>query len=283
MTRMRIVPRNYHDEALITPSSTVSGFPAANTQNSMRSRVWRTVDSSTATLDGVWADSIARRPRFFGMFLHHCHGGKIRLQLYSDLAWTTQVYDSTALDIVNVNSVPTEGADWGYDPFATGRLDPFIEDAPYWLWIPSAVNAKSYRITLSNHVATYARTFWQVSRFYLGPYVELGSYQPQYGLTMGYVDQTDRNRSRGGSLRTNHGASWRVMDLNLGALDETERAAWIDVFRYCGTGRDFVISLFPEDGTRKERDYTINGKFIALNPIGREVNRLTTKLAIEEN
>lgn len=282
MSNLRIVPRNFHDEALLTASSTVLGFEASNTQNSMRSRVWRTVSGANATLDGVWADNIARTPLFFGMFLHHNHGGKIRLQLYSDTAWTTQVYDSTAVDIVNVNSVPTEGADWGYDPFSTGRLDPFIEEAPYWLWIPTSVNAKSYRISLSNHSLVYNRTFWETSRFFLGPYVELESRQPEYGLEMGYVDQTDRNRSRGGSLRTNHGVSWRTMQLNLGAMDEDERAGWLDIFHYCGTGRDFVISLFPGEGSRKERDYILNAKFSTLNAIGRQVNRLSTRLQLEE-
>lgn len=279
---LRIVPRNFHDEATLTVSAPeATGFEIINTQNCIRSDFYRSTDGSNVTIRGTFADNIPRTPSFFGMFLHQCHGGKIQLELFSDAAWSASVYDSGAVDVINV--FPTDGMDWGVD-FGDGTNDPFFESAPHWQWLaPTSPRPEvlSYEITLSDHVSTYGRTVWQASRFFLGPSFELFR-QPEFGASLGFVDQTDRNRSRGGSLRTNFGQLWRVMEMSLGAMEESERAAWLDIFRYCGRGRDFVLSLFPEEGTRIERDHILNCKFATLNPIGREVRRLTTRLQIEE-
>lgn len=278
MAYLRLVPRNFHDESFLIASSTVSGFDASNTQNSIRQKVWRSVDTADATIEGAFLDNLSRYIDFFGMFLHQCHGGKIQLELFSDTGWTTSVYNSGAVNVINI--VPTDGIDWGIDPFGTGRIDPFIEAAPYWLW-HTATACKSYRISLSNHSLTYGHNYWQVSRFFLGRSFELFR-QPEFGASLGIKDLTDRNRSRGASLRTNIGERWRTMEMNLGAMEESERAGWIDTFKYCGTGRDFVVSLFPQEGTRLERDHILNAKFAALDAIGRQVNRLTGRLQVEE-
>lgn len=280
---LRIVPRNFHDESTLTVSvAEAAGYEILNTQNRIRTRAWRSSTGGDVTIRGTFGPTYPRTPSFFGMFLHQCHGAKIQLLLYSDDAWTSTIYDSGVNDVVKVQ--PTDGMDWGFDPFSLGPNDPFAEDAPYWLWIepgspPPA--CLSYEILLSSHSATYGRTVWQASRFFLGPTMELFR-QPEFGASLGYAAQTDRNRSRGGSLRTNVGVQWRTMELSLGAMEESERAAWLDIFRYCGTGRDFVLSLFPNEGTRKERDYILNCAFASLNPINREINRLTGRLQIEE-
>ena len=106
---------------------------------------------------------------------------------------------------------------------------------------------------------------------------------PGLGLTIGYVDQTERNRSRGGSLRTNVGPTWNVVNFDLPLMDETEQSAWLDIMRYCGTGRDLVLSIFPTEGTRRERRHTLNGLFISLDAIGRQVTWLTKRVQFEEN
>lgn len=279
----RIVPRNFHDEATLTVSvAEASGYEIVNTQNDIRTRLWRSSSGADVQIKGTYAGSMLRTPAFFGMFLHQCHGGKIQLRLYSDAAWGSMVYDSGVIDVINV--MPTDGMDWGADPFGNGPNDPFFEAAPHWQWLlPSSPmpGMLSYTIDLSDHSSDYGRTVWQASRFVLGPAMELVR-QPEFGASLGFVSQTDRNRSRGGSLRTNIGEVWRVMELSLGAMEESERAAWLDIFRYCGTGRSFVYSLYPEEGSRLERDHMMLCKFQTLNPIGREVHRLTSRLQLEE-
>lgn len=278
---LRIVPRNFFDEATISASAEVTGFEVENTKNEIRTRVWRTPDGTNATVQGTYTDSTDRFPTFFGMFLHRCHGGDIRLQLFSDTAYSSPVYDSGVVPIINVTV--TDGMDWGVNPFpgySEGSIDPFIEYAPYWIWF-DPVGIQSFQIDLSSHSSDFNRDEWQVSRFYLGRHVEMLR-QPDFGMTLGRADITDRNRSRGGSLRTNLGASFRTMEMNLGAMDEDERAEWLDIMQFTGTGRAFVLSLFPEENSRRERDHILMCKFTSLNAIGREVNRLTHRIQIEE-
>lgn len=281
MANLRIVPRNFHDEAtLATELAPVTGYPIANTQDTQRSRVWRSTAGTNQYIAGTYADGLLRTASFAGFFRHRCHGGNVRLQLYSDAAYTTQVYDSGTVAIINVT--PTDGLDWGITPYVGGTaIDPFITDAPFWLWF-SGTPHRSFKWSFSSNVSTYGYAYWQVCRFFLGNYFSL-TYNPQYGITLGVVDQTDRNRSRGASLRTNVGPSWRTMTMDLARIPESERAAWLDIMKYLGTGRDFVSSLFPGEATRRERDHTINCKFTSLDPLERwHLQYLKKRLQFEE-
>lgn len=279
MAYMRIVPRNWHDEAtLSTELASVLGASITNTQNRIRSRIWKTTSGADQYTLGTFDDGLARTFSYVGFFRHRCHGGNVRYQLYSDDSWTTQVLDTGALPVVNI--VPTDGADWGIDPYGTGTLDPFLLDAPWWAWI-TPTPCLSYKISFSSNVSTFGAAYWQVCRFWAGHYRELVK-PPDFGASLGIVDQTDRNRSRGGSLRTNVGPDWLDMVCDLNNIKESERAAWLDTLRYAGTGRDIVVSWFPEDGTRKERDHHANVLFKNLNSFNRQVSRLTGKLQFEE-
>ncbi len=265
---LRIVPLNHHDAATLTNSiAPATGFLVTNTQNSTRSLVWKSPDGTAQNIKGTLAAS--RSATFFGMFLHSAAGGSVRLQLFSDAAWVTQVYDSTALAASNITS--TDVYDWG-----NSSNDQFRSSGPYWLWF-AATTFQSYTISFSG---TPTAGYWQASRIWLGKAFEVGV-NPDYGATLGFATLTDRNRSRGGSLRTNVGPTWRVMQMDLNALVEAERGTMVDIFQYLGTGRDFVLSLFPADGTRLERDNMVNAKFSALDAIGRQVNRLTNRLQVE--
>lgn len=282
---LRIVPRNFHDEATLSSELTsATDMTVQNTQNCIRSKVWRSTAGTSQYVRGTFDDgssptsALSRTVSFFGFFRHRCHGGTVRLQLYSDAAWSSQVYDSTAVNVINV--VPSDGADWGVNPYGTGSIDPFLLDAPYWLYF-TPVACLSYKISFAGNVGTYGAPYWQVCRFFLGNYFQ-ASYPPTFGMSLGLVDQTEVNRSRGGSRRTNVGASWRVMQMDLNHVPESDRAAWLDIARQCGTGRDFVLSLFPGEGTRRERDNIINAEFSSLNAIGREMSRLTTRLQVDE-
>lgn len=249
-----------------------------NTQNCQRSRVWRSIDGTDQYIAGTFDDGLARTVSSFQFFRHRCHGGTVQLQLYSDDSFTTLAYDSSALDVINV--IPDDDNDWGIDPYGFGSNDPFLLDAPYWLYLPPTATL-SYKITFAGNVATFGASYWQVCRLFLGNYFEVAK-NPAFGATLGFIDQTDSNRSRGASLRTNVGPIWRTMGMDMNYIREDQRAMWLDIVRYCGTGRDFILSLFPEDGTRLERDHFVNAKFSALNAIGRPVKVLTTKLQIEE-
>ena len=278
---LRIVPRNFHDEATLTASEAAAGFAIANTQATARDTVWRSTSTGTVTISGSFSRD--RVVNFFGMFRHVNHGGQIRVQLYSDAAWTTQVDDTGTVAINKVVGSSSDSAyAWGDDPYGDGQYDPLLTEAPYWFWFAVDRTIQSYKITLSSHAATYGYSaYWQASRLWLGKYFE-PAINPSYGATSGVADNSDRNRSRGGSLRTSLGARWRAVRMSLDSVAETEVPTWMDILAHCQLGRDVVASLFPGDGTRRERDNLICGKFAALDVLGRQINRLTKNLALEE-
>lgn len=282
---LRIIPRNFHYEAtLSTELTAATGCSIVNTQNRKRSRVWRSADG-TATdasddqyVAGTFEDDLDREVDFFAFFRHRCYGGKVRLQLFSDAAWSSQVYDSTALDVIKV--IGTDGANWGIDPYNIGDQDPFLTESPYWLFF-DPVQCLSYKITFSDHDLTFGVPYWEVGTFWLGrsfaPFR-----QPAFGADLGFIDLTEVDRSRGGSIYSNVGAQARTLRLALEGIKEEERAAWIDIVRQCGLGRDLAISMFVDEGTRRERDHVMQGVFSSLDPIGRQVNRLTKTLQFQE-
>lgn len=273
---LRIVPLNHWDAAtLSTSAAPATGFPITNTQNSTRELVCLTTSNAAQDWLGTWAASPVRTATFFGMFLHTLGGpgstGTIRVRFYSDAAWTTQIYDTTALAANNIT--PTDVYDFGI-----GSNDPFAGTWPYWLWFTETAAFRSVKISFANIPGAAL----QASRIFIGKHLEV-TYNAAYAGTLGWVDSSDKNRSRGGSLRTSVGPSYRVMDNALPWVPEAQRGSWLDIQRYCGTGRDFVMSLFPLDATRLERDYLLNAKFKALDALGRpSKNRLSARLQVEE-
>jgi hypothetical protein len=185
MANLRVCPYNLHDLATLTNSvTTATGFYVTDTQNYDRSKVWRAGSTADQYIRGTLASSVTAN--FFAIFLHNCAGSNVRLRLYSDAAWTTGVYDSTALPFVNVTA--DSSYDWGI-----GNVDPLRSRAPYWIYF-SGVSVRSYQIDFSTNVGGA----WQVGRIWLGKYFE-SAINPSWGAPLGYADNADRGRTRGGT------------------------------------------------------------------------------------
>lgn len=275
----RIVPRNFHDEATLTTEFPAAiGFGIEQTQDFVQGHVWRSTSGSDQSIFGTFEDGLPRTISSFSFFRHLCAGGNVRFEGFSDDAWTTRVIDSTVLPVIWWTG--TDGMDWGIDPYGAGSTDPFITRAPYRAWLTPAA-CLSYKITFSGNVGTFGAAFWQVCRFNVGNYWQ-PTRPPTFGVGLGMGNLTDRNRSQGGSLRTNNGAAWKTMTMDFIRIAESERAAWLDIMEYAGTGRDMVVSLFSEDGTRLERDYFVDCAMTSLDAINRPVRVLTKKLQIEQ-
>lgn len=278
MANLRIVPLNHWDAATLSTSvAPATGFPIINTQNTTRNLTCRTTSNAAQNWLGTWSAGVSRTATFLGIFLHNAvaslaSAATIRAQFYSDAAWTTQIYDTTALSANNITT-PTDVFDFGI-----GSNDPFLGTWPYWIWFAETTAFRSVKISFASIPGTY----FEASRIVIGKHLEV-TYNPAYGDTLKWLDNSTAGRSRGGSLRRNRGATWRVMDNALPWIPEAQRAAWLDIQRMCGTSVDFVHSLYPTDGTRLERDYMMNACFESLDGLNRpSKNRLSTRLQIVE-
>lgn len=266
---VRIVHVNDHDAATLSVSSpAATGFPIEYTQNARRGKVWKTTSNAGQSFTGVWPET--RTVSHFSMHRHLNHAGSVRFQLFSDAGATTQVYDSTAL-----SCAPWTPTETYFD--SLGRNDPFQYLYPYDLWFAETA-ARSYKVTFSG---TPAQSYWQIARVCVGRYFEL-AVNPDYGFQLGWQDQTENGRSRGGSLFTNKGDLWRTLIGNLNSVAATELGTWADAYVQAGTAQDVMISPFPDDTTRKRPLHTMMARFMSLDVLGHEVSRFTKAIKFEE-
>lgn len=278
LPNFRIVPQNFHDEAqLFTELPPQPGFPVTNTQSTARDAVWRGSGIVNQYVRGVWPDD-GRKLNCFYMFRHNWHGGTIQLQLYNQADWTGLVYDSGQQETVSLVNLGI--FDWGTTPLGIVD-DPFVSESPFWLEFP-AVGAKAYQITMRDTHVQVGATNVEVGRWFLGKYFEVGLNVPT--ASIGFQDNTERARTRGGSLRTNLGSFWRTLQIEVAWIKDVDRPTWIDIYRRAMTGRDVVVSVLPSDpSVRLTRDYIMNGKFSSLDALGRQVEYMTKRVAVEEN
>lgn len=267
---VRIVPRNDWDDLTLSVSGTeASGFPVGYTQNTDRGKRLRTTDLTTYVITGT--NSANHVASHFSLFRHHLHGASIRVQLYSDVGATTQVYDSGTVAAICYTAP---------DPYtwSDGTNDPFQSLAPFWLWF-SEVTYRAIKVTLSGTPTGY--TYYEITRACLGRYFEM-AINPTYGLTIGKQTISDKDRSYSGSMLANVWASWRLMGMDLNDIATNELSTWMDILENVGDGVDIVVSGFPGDGTRKEALHTMNGVLVNLNAFGHQISRYTGKIAVEE-
>lgn len=275
-TRLAIV--NHWDEGTLTASSAVSTLPVENTRLHSRGSPWRSTTNAAQWLQrSHTVDRAANMVAFFG---HNLAGGTARLRLYSDAAATTQVYDSTALAIPAQASA-TAAANYGLggnagSPQAADDL--FGNSQPYVLYFAATVFRAAKLDLVGGALAT---SYLQVGRIWLPMYREIGA-NPDYGLGNARWSNTQQTRTRGGSLISNTGATARRLDLNVKTVADSEADFWDDVLRYSELAKDVFVSIFPDAGGRLQRDYAINGKFVALDPRVYDVTWRAQHLVIEE-
>lgn len=234
---LRIGYLNYADAATLsaTPALDTTG-PETYLQTDARGDIALATSTASQDIKGTWGGTSYTVSQL-ALWRHNlAYSDTIRLQLYSDAAWTTGVYDSTAL-AAYASGLFT---DWGW-AFTNCYFTPQA--------------CKSFKITIAASAAAF-----QCSRLYLGPYTE-APLQPAYGFLVAPETNAKQSRSEGGSLRSIAKADWRSAAFDMRVKTEADRAAWYEISRYCGINRSLIASAFPGDGGTVERDHTIFGKF----------------------
>ena len=266
-----LIPKNDHEDATLisTSSPMVADFQAENTQNTIRDRVARF--SATGTQNMAWLLPAARTCDSLMIFRHTAHGGDIQLDLYSDSGATALVWSSGPIPAI-----------WYSDSdeyvWSTGSNDPFVSASPFRLYF-DPVTFLSYRVTFSG-TPTYF-SYWQLSTLFLGRAYQF-SQSAGFGFSMGVGDIADKNRSLGGSNRSNVSGTWRTALLDLLTMRLDERSTWLKVKEFCGTGRAFAWSLIPGDGTDLERDNMGLWKFTVLDPLVFNERHHAQRMQLEE-
>jgi hypothetical protein len=265
MPNMRIIHTNVIDSVtnLTSAPACVSTAPITNIQLPQRGKVARIVGATSWTISGQTYGNVSS----LCLVGHNLTGGAtVRLRLYSDLAMTVQVYDSTALAVGtpqvwgNPASSPNGGLAWGVSPWMSTGLLPGTPE--YWsLWYTLVTTAVAFKIDIAD--AGNADGFLQIGRIYMGVYWS-PVINDDYGRAMAWKEASKLSRTDGGSLRTEGYLPYRIFSCSFKSLAETDRSALLDIFRKIGMRTDVVVSFNPSAGGNLERDYLAAVKFTTL-------------------
>lgn len=283
---LRILPENFFDDAVISVSpSAAPNFPVTNLQSDIRGDTWRSADLAQQVITGTWNGNVRNIsawgiwPAIAGSCLI---GATVRLELFSDAAYTTGVYDSGALPVFTFTGEDYATFLWGATPWGCEDGDRTARRSALVKYI-TATAASSFRITIAN-AGAIDTAFIEASRFWMADYVE-APFNAEFGLAPQWKSSSTQTRSVGGSLQRARRATWREMRFQIHFETEADREAWSDLMFLCDPAREIVISLFPGDASpRKERDHQVMGSLEALNPLTFETDTLySLQLAIVES
>ena len=242
-SRLSIIHTNAADAATLSVSPTENAsWPVANLKSQMRSEVLRTAGVSAQQVRAVWAAAVPISA--VALCQHNLTAAATwRIRLYSDAAFTAQVYDSgwgTAYDSAGIGVIDTIAA-------ATFRE---YKNSVAWF---SATNALSMTIDLSD--AGNADGYLSAARLFAGSYVELTrNFDWDHTLTL--VSQSAQASSVGGStLSVWGGATKRELELPMSMLPSSDREFIFDLIRAKDVNGDFFLSAWPGRGGKETRDY----------------------------
>lgn len=246
MSNARFIPVNDFDDATLVESPAMeTTMPATYAQLDDRALFARSTTIADQVIQGHWDGN----ERYLDSLIVKGNGwgGKIRLQLWGSVSYTTSKYDSGTVDLGG--PLPTlENFEWGIAPFGLETDDLLAKEACYSLFF-TAAKCASFTLTFSSCQDSY----WQFDRILLGKYIEV-PYSPLHGMTFGPVSNHEHARMRGGSLRSLTAARWNELQAQMIAATDAERAAWRDLVGRI-TNRSVGVSIFPGVGGRQERDH----------------------------
>ena len=114
----------------------------------------------------------------------------------------------------------------------------------------------------------------EAGRIKVGQHVE---FPYRNGYDMGWQEQTELIRTRGGALRSDSRTPYRYANILTSYLTAAQEGDLLEVFRSVGRDGDVFWSAFPSAGTTQEQRNTILGRMTdyssaAIDYVGSELN-----------
>lgn len=255
MKNFRLLIKNDSDTATITAgldTTLPASLPITNLQKYNNSRVARFTHTDSSIINGnfdslkiidsiiLWRHTLTSQATWQIKFWDEDDQGGILL------------YDSG--EELAIESKALNELDWGIDSLGASIFEDFGR-AYSVKWI-TAISAKSFQIILKDDTQDY----FDVARLYIGKFFET-KINVAYGLSNAWVDETKQTRTAGASLWSDVSEKYRVLGFDIKNLDENDRVRAMGAFQKVAKASDFFVSMFPEMGGAKERDYSFAGKF----------------------
>ena len=121
-------------------------------------------------------------------------------------------------------------------------------------WNTTPANRSSMRLRIE------ATSQFDITRLYTGKFLS-PEINADYGLTLAWEETSQQRRTKGGSIWSVGGVSYRQLGFSVSYLSEDDRGNWQDIARRTGLRKDIFISCFPNETGRKNSDYAFAAKF----------------------
>lgn len=282
LTAVNFIDSDHVSDLAVLPVANTS-YPVTNLQSDFGGDTWRSTSLASQVITGTYGGN-ARQISMWGIWpgrgTASLLGASVRVQLYSDAAYSTQVYDSGTLDVFTYTGVVWGTFPWGSHPWGVEYGDHAVRLTALIRYF-TAVAVGSFKITITSGAVD--TTYFEARRFWLGDYTE-APYNAQMGVEPAWMPMGTSQRTYGGFLRRNRRAKYRTLRAEIHLTDAT-RAAWQSLMYAAGPDVEVVFSLFQTaDGARLEADFTVMGSLTVLNPVvWQDVNVHTLKIEIEES
>jgi len=272
---LRVIYGNVADYATVSSTATAGSLTAANLLKEQKGLVWRSTTTS-GTITATWTAS----QEVAAVILPFCNltsTATIRVKLYTNAADTVAVLDT---GVKSAGASDPQGLwDWGVQQLGANSYS-YGGGSIARTWF-AKTSCKKLEVIISDVDNTAG--YIELSRLVVGDYWS-PAYNTNYGITTGYTDTSQQQRTEAGNLMTSNGTVHKSLTFDLSWLTTTERTEMLGILRANGLRKPIFISLFPDDeDIQKEQDYQIYGKLTTMSNINHPMYTIyATSVQIEE-
>ena len=253
MADSRILGSSHLDGVALTATSEAGTYVADNLTNVQPGKIWRSTTDAAQTITGDFGED--KRCTAFCLYAHNLSNdgsATVQVTISNDSGHTDQVFNTTveATD-------PLYG--WGEGPYgmegyggysSEGWAQPFTV-----IWFGSTYVARYFRCIITD--TSNSNNYVQAGRIKIGQHIDVPVVA---GYGMGWTEQTELTRTRGGALRSDSRDPFRYANATSAVLDKIEEGDLLEIFRSVGKRGDVLWSAFPDDATAQTRRNTILGR-----------------------
>lgn len=276
MANLRVVYDNAADRATLAASSTAGSLAVNNMLSDIKSEIWRST-GSTATITVTWPVGeligVVALP-----FCSLSSGATMRVRAYTYTADTLPILD-TGIQIAAA-APPFDVWGWGSEPLGVNAYA--YGGGTYGVvWFGTIVAVQKLVIDIDDDSNPLG--YLECSRIVAGTYWEPVA-GADSGVEIGVGDLSKHERSDAGDLRTDRGAIFKTMTMDLSVLPAQDRNAMWRILRGNGMSRPVFISLVPKaEDAFEEQAFQIYGKLSRQSSLKYiHANHYSSQLEIEE-
>ena len=272
MANLRVVYDNAADRATLVATPGVGTLVAANLLTDIKSEVWRT-GTTTASITLTWANSevvgVVALP-----FCSLTQTATIRVRGYTNTGDA-----APAVDTGVILACPVGIGAWDWGTTALGVNSYAYGGASYAVAWFAQTSVTKIVIDLVDTASTYVEAARVVAGSYWTPLNNA-----EYGVQITMNDLSKHERTDAGDLRTDRGAMFKKISLDLTLMPAEDRNIVWNISRINGMSKPLFFSLSPESpDSVEEQTFNLYGKLSQQSGIRFQfANQFSTSIELEE-